>query len=202
MIEPTATLRISERGFLHKRIAKFAGGVFKTGLGVVSQIGPPGIRQAAGFGRSLLRGGSRDPRFLRSRASILSQGRLQSRRSFGTGITLPQGTGAPSGVSQAELERLAGQLPGIGRECPKGHHLNKSSYFLQDGSHVPEGTRCVKNRRRNNDNGRASLRAARRLLGRKKSQDTVDRALRAFSPPRRSRSTKAKPGGTQTIVTS
>jgi hypothetical protein len=43
--------------------------------------------------------------------------------------------------------------------CPAGFHPNKSDYFLRDGTFVAEGTRCVKNRRRDPLNPRA-LRSA------------------------------------------
>ena len=50
--------------------------------------------------------------------------------------------------------------PGGG--CPKGMRLNKSAYFLRDGTFVAPGTRCVKTRRINAGNGRAVRRAINR----------------------------------------
>lgn len=44
-----------------------------------------------------------------------------------------------------------------------GYHLNKSDYFLRDGTFVPKGTRWVKNRRRNPLNPRALSRAIARV---------------------------------------
>ena len=86
--------------------------------------------------------------------------------------------------------------------CPKGFHLNKSSYSLKDGTRIEERSLCVKNRRRNNDNGVAALRAARRLLGRKKHQETIDKALGKIAPPRRrSSSKKAVPAGATIVST-
>lgn len=46
-----------------------------------------------------------------------------------------------------------------GAACPKGMRLNKSDYFLRDGTFVRAGTRCVKSRRINAGNGRAVRRA-------------------------------------------
>ena len=49
-----------------------------------------------------------------------------------------------------------------GGECPRGMRLNKSSYFLRNGTFVEPRTRCVKIRRINPGNGRAVKRAIRR----------------------------------------
>jgi hypothetical protein len=47
--------------------------------------------------------------------------------------------------------------------CPVGFRPNKSGYFLKDGTYIAPGTRCVRNRRQNPMNFKASKRAARRL---------------------------------------
>ena len=47
--------------------------------------------------------------------------------------------------------------------CMSGHHPNKSDYWLRDGTFVPKGSRCVKNRRRNPMNPRALSRAIGRV---------------------------------------
>ena len=46
---------------------------------------------------------------------------------------------------------------------PGGYHLNKSSYWLKDGTYVPKGTRWVKNRRRDPLNPKALRRAISRV---------------------------------------
>lgn len=56
----------------------------------------------------------------------------------------------------------------VGAGCPTGSHLNKSSYFLMDGTFVPKGSRCVANRRRNPLNPRAFDRALGRITAAKK----------------------------------
>jgi len=56
-------------------------------------------------------------------------------------------------------------LPGGGDGCPKGHHRNKSDYFLKSGQFVQAGTACVKNRRMNVTNPRALRKAIRRNRG-------------------------------------
>ncbi len=58
--------------------------------------------------------------------------------------------------------------------APSGHHLNKSDYFLRDGTFVPAGTRLVKNRRRNPNNPRANSRALSRITSAKKAQKALD----------------------------
>ena len=48
-------------------------------------------------------------------------------------------------------------------ECPKGFRLNKSSYFLKSGAHIPARSKCVRYRRMNVANTRALNRSTRRL---------------------------------------
>lgn len=57
----------------------------------------------------------------------------------------------------------------------KGYHYNKSSYFLKDGTFIPEGTRLVKNRRRNPLNPRALSRAMVRLEQAKRASKKASR---------------------------
>jgi len=54
--------------------------------------------------------------------------------------------------------------------CPSGFHANKTSYFLKSGEHVPAGTRCVRDRRRNPMNARALSRAISRVDAGKRFQ--------------------------------
>ena len=117
-------------------------------------------------------------------------------------FTIPAGTGRAGAEILGEVldRRARGPVAPTADGCPKGFHLNKSSYSLKDGTRIEERTLCVKNRRRNNDNGKAALRAARRLVGRKKHQETIDAALKAIAPPARRRTTKkASPGGATVI---
>jgi len=57
--------------------------------------------------------------------------------------------------------------------CPKGYRPNKSSYFLTDGTFVPERSKCVKFRRRNPMNAKALSRAIARIDGGKRLQNTL-----------------------------
>jgi len=56
-----------------------------------------------------------------------------------------------------------------------GYHLNKSDYFVKSGEFVPEGTRWVKNRKRNPANARATSRAISRITGAKKYASALGR---------------------------
>ena len=102
----------------------------------------------------------------------------------------------PAGPGPPRIGAVAPTADG----CPKGFHLNKSAYSLKDGRRIEERSLCVKNRRRNNDNGTAALRAARRLVGRKKHQETIDKALKAIAPASRRRSSSQKAPVGATIV--
>lgn len=80
----------------------------------------------------------------------------------GTGLALQspfalQNGGAMATKAQADAARCKSM------SCPSGFHPNKADYFLKDGTFVPAGTRCVKNRRRNPLNPRALDRSLGRI---------------------------------------
>lgn len=81
------------------------------------------------------------------------------------GSTFPQlgisrlGT-VPAGPSPRVSDQAGQPLTGNG--CQSGFHPNKTSYFTKEGF-VEQGTKCVRNRRRNLSNGRANARALRRM---------------------------------------
>ena len=58
-------------------------------------------------------------------------------------------------------------VPEIG--APAGYHVNKTEYFLKDGTRVEAGTRWVKNRKRNPLNPRAASKAIGRIESLKKA---------------------------------
>lgn len=69
----------------------------------------------------------------------------------------------------------AGPPAGMKLACPGGFHPNKSSYHLRDGTFVPKGSKCVKNRRRNPLNPKALDRAMSRLQSAKKAAKKLSR---------------------------
>lgn len=84
------------------------------------------------------------------------------------GIALPRlpipttfaGPGVTTGTAMTTTNGASAALMPI---QPAGHHLNKTSYFLTDGTFVPARSRWVKNRRRNPLNARALRRAISRI---------------------------------------
>lgn len=66
-----------------------------------------------------------------------------------------------------------------------GHHLNKSDYWLKDGTFVPKGTKWVKNRRRNPLNAKAASRAISRLESAKKATKRINRISIRKAPCKR-----------------
>ena len=60
-----------------------------------------------------------------------------------------------------------------------GVHLNKSDYFLSDGTFVPKGSRMVANRSRNPYNKKAATRAASRLKSLGRGMKTIRKSVKA-----------------------
>ena len=90
----------------------------------------------------------------------------QQRGSFKLNLN-PMFGGAPGmGFTAPGIGRLSigesASMPATGMQ-PKGYHANKSSYWLNDGTYVPKGSRWVKNRHRNPLNPRALRRAVGRI---------------------------------------
>jgi len=190
------------RGFLHKKLL----GVGRTLLGVASSTIPGPLGTAARFGVRQLGGGGGPPpprsfSFRRGGRAQLPQGsRVQIPRAGivgrvqrflpggSTGFhTLPEGLiprgpggligampGVPGGVTGFSRD---GDCPPDPRICaPRGFHLNKSAYFLRDGTFVERGTKFVRNRRLNNANGRAQGKAIVRL---EKGAENAKKLLKA-----------------------
>jgi len=132
-------------------------GKFVSGLPVIGSLPGAGL---LGGASDVLRGLSR---------STLPQG-ITPR---GPGGILSAFPGVPGGVTG-----FADPATGLDvTACPpRGFHLNKSSYFLRDGTFVERGTVWVRNRRRNASNGRANDHAIRRLSG---AQNQAKEVLRA-----------------------
>jgi len=67
-----------------------------------------------------------------------------------------------------------------GGGCPQGFHPNKSNYMTLAGF-VGEGTKCVRNRRRNLSNGRANTRSLRRMAAWDKQERKLGKTLKAIA---------------------
>jgi hypothetical protein len=74
--------------------------------------------------------------------------------------------GIPAAVQRFIPGGQTGMMPAVatgGIGSPAGYHVNKSDYFLMDGTFVPAGSRWVKNRQRNPLNPRAASKAISRI---------------------------------------
>ena len=190
------------RGFLHKKLL----GLGKKALGIGASFipGPVGAlaRGAVGqlSGQQMQRGGFggfRPPRGSRFQVPKAGIGGAVQRFLPGgaTGFTTVDPrffSGGRGGgervppdirnVAEARARMQAGDgtsalCPDEPRVCPpRGFHINKSSYFLRDGTFVPRGTKFVRNRRLNNANGRAQGKAIVRL---EKGAENAKKLLKA-----------------------
>jgi len=153
--------------FVHKRLTRAIGGFISGGpTGAVSGFFAPG-------------GGRRASPQAIHPPSIGRSSPFRSRTS------LPV---VPAGGLRARIERL---VPGgatglevsggaVSGGCPQGFHPNKSDYMTAAGF-VPEGSKCVKNRRRNLSNGRANTRSLRRMAAWDKQERRLSRTLKAIA---------------------
>lgn len=175
----------------------FLGGIAKRGLGLVSNLGIPGVSAAAGFAAGRIPG----PKTVSQAQLGMPPGRPPP--SFGfAGPQLPvtrtpgfRGAAQrfiPGGATGFEVS-----VPQAGMQlaCPSGWHPNKAAYFLRDGSFVAEGSRCVRNRRRNPGNMRAFDRSVSRVVATKSAlagaaRVTVRPKCPAGAPARRGRRRK------------
>jgi len=109
---------------------------------------------------------------------------------------------APQRVSRRSIQRRVIPVPGIGGflqrripggrtglmvagaaqggGCPQGFHPNKSDYMTKAGF-VAEGTKCVRNRRRNLSNGRANTRSLRRIVAWDKQDRKLGKSLKSIA---------------------
>jgi len=102
-------------------------------------------------------------------------------------VFVPPSQIGPIGTTAAQLglglaaqglsQKMAASSGAGGGGCQSGFHPNKSNYFLIDGTFVPRGSRCVKNRRRNQFNRSAALKSASRLKSLGKGMKTIKKSL-------------------------
>ena len=133
------------------------------GTGIVSKLGIPVVSGVAGMAGRFLQGRSAIPG-----ASTQPIYRMPGR-------IPPAPLAMPGGIPLLGMRgALPPQLlsPPITAELPMGtaggYHLNKSSYFLMDGTFIARGTKWVKNRRRNPGNMQALSRSMGRIKSAKK----------------------------------
>lgn len=153
----------------------FLGKVGSAVTGVVSKLGIPIVSGVAGMASQILAGRGAIPGASTQPAPLALQ----------IPEAMPPGPMATPGGLKTRLAgamerslgppQIAGAVPASG--SMGGYHLNKSSYFLMDGTFVPAGTKWVKNRRRNPGN----MRALSRSLSRVKSAKRMTKALSAIT---------------------
>ena len=99
----------------------------------------------------------------------------------------PFQAGGEAGIRETQEKKVFANLQlQNGGGCPKGFQLNKTDYFLRDGTFVPAGSRCVASRRRNPLNPRAFDRALGRISAAKRFGKRLGRVtIRKVCPERR-----------------
>ena len=157
-------------GFIGKTIGKVAGIAGKFLPGPVGAIAGTIAGTIAG------RGAGQVPTSLPVARDAFTISRLQQQQRCPPGSTMILGKcvnigGAFPGGDPLFPARVAANGAMV---APSGFHLNKSDYFLRDGTFIPAGTRLVKNRRRNPNNPRANSRALARITSAKKAQKALE----------------------------
>ncbi len=156
------------RHFVHKRLLGATKGFFGGGI----------LGAARGFVSTPRRARpSRSTRRFRPAGpTVATRPRPRSRRASRAtpSIRAAQRARAPS------ASRLVAAQAVQGGGCPQGFHPNKSDYMTQAGF-VAEGTKCVRNRRRNLSNGRANTRALRRMAAWDKQERKLGKTMKAIA---------------------
>jgi len=152
-----------------KRIGRGAIGLATggPGAGLRGLFGPSGPPRLPPIGQVSRPGGGTFPVIQLPGARAAAQ-RLFPGGATGLGLAGSVLTGGATGAG----------MPGGG--CLSGFHPNKSSYFTQAGF-VPEGSKCVRNRRRNLSNGRANTRSLRRMAAWDKQERRLGKTLKAIA---------------------
>lgn len=156
------------RAFVHKRLLGAVGGFIESGPGGA----------ARGFFRSRKRSlpkRNRGQRVTPSIARRLRQAPSPRRVVSTPGFKAAIQRAIPGGRTGLQL---AAASPAGG--CPQGFHPNKSDYMTRAGF-VAQGTKCVRNRRRNLSNGRANTRSLRRMAAWDKQERKLGKTLKAIA---------------------
>jgi hypothetical protein len=102
---------------------------------------------------------------------------------IGTTMPITRGPGVTGILQRALPFGATGYetvLGGPGMGAPSGYHLNKTGYYTASG-YVPPKSKYVRNRSRNVSNGRANMRALRRLEAWDKADRKRRKALKAIA---------------------
>ena len=142
--------------------------VGRVATGVVGGLGIPFVSGAARFAGSTVFGRGQPPVLLPGGARMIPS--MQGPMPYQT-----------PGIAGAAQRFFPGGATGFQAPPPTGsmggYHLNKTGYWLKDGTYIAPGTKWVKNRRRNPGN----MKALSRSLGRIKSAKRMTKALSAVS---------------------
>lgn len=171
-------------GSIFKGIKSIAG----IGTGIVSKLGIPVISGVAGGLSGLLQGRAGIPGA--STQPIWQIPGAMPQRPVGLpGSGYPPAALLPPTVGPGLPMRTA--PPELSMGTAGGYHLNKSSYFLMDGTFIERGTKWVKNRRRNPGNMRALSRSLGRIKSAKRMSAVLNRvSIRSACPTPSRRSKK------------
>lgn len=177
-------------GGLAKTVSKVAG--FVPGVGSVISAGADELGNlfGGGGGGASSRGGAVAPKVARTGgrggpsfsmggrpATPISIAKLSRGNVTQAGFAgADNGTQATDPVSGLPVPRGGRSGPVTGANI-RGHHLNRSSYTLKDGTHVEKGTKLVTNRRRNPGNPRALHRAVSRMVSFEHMSSRVNKQL-------------------------
>lgn len=157
-----------ERHFVHKRLIRAATGFVGGGFTGAARGFFQGRKST---GR--IRGTNRlTPARIRLNAKRARQQRRVVRSPGVRGVLQRAIPGGRTGLM------VAGGPAGGG--CPQGFHPNKSDYMTKAGF-VAEGSKCVRNRRRNLSNGRANTRSLRRMAAWDKQERKLGKTLKAIA---------------------
>ena len=175
-------------------IFKVLKGAVQVGTGIAGSLGVPGASAFSRFlGRRAIPGASTQPVYQPPMGLPAAPLALPGGRPTFVGV---QAGSAKLGLQYGRAA-LPPQLltPPVTAELPMGtaggFHLNKSDYFLKDGTFIARGSRWVKNRRRNPGNMRALSRSLGRIKSAKKMATVLGTvSIRSACPPARSRKKK------------
>jgi len=185
------TLPHDRRGFIHKRLIGGLSGLVTGGplAAVAGFAGGGRTRTALGPGGSCTGPDVQvDPQG-NCVPSASARARMAAQQQFPASVTRVPGLlglaqrGLPFGATGFEVGFPAQQM-GLQLACPSGFHPNKSTYWTQSEGTVMEGTKCVRNRRRNPLNPRAARRSMSRLVALSGEMKRLEKTLRKIAPRR------------------